>query len=336
MAGLGKVRLLRALTVAVCLSSAAQAEEVQIGGFVIPGSPAATIFYDYAEQLKTKSNGELTANLLIHGEGGPEEQILTGIRRGRIKVASLSTLVLSNIVPELGYLGAPFLFDSKEEFDYVVDNTILKVFEPLLADKNLTILRWLDLGGQNVYANRPILWPKDAVGVKLRATQDLAARLFLESVGADVIYLTSPETIPGLQTGLIDGGLTPTVAYAGTGLVPDAPHYMLTEHFFLGGFLVANKSWLEGLSDANRATVTDSFASNGEVRTVIKGMTDDAIASAGEQGFTAYPFTTEQRAVWKSMSAGTHRLLVAMIGSDTQAIADAIAAGRQDYNAQKP
>lgn len=329
------MRKLWAVLFVLCLSGAAHAEEVQVGGFVIPGSPAATIFYDYAEQLKNKSHGELEANLLIHGEGGPEEQILTGIRRGRIKVASLSTLVLSNIVPELGYLGAPFLFDSKDEFDYVVDNTILKVFEPLLADKNLTILRWLDLGGQNIYANRPILWPKDAVNVKLRATQDLAARLFLESVGADVIYLTSPETIPGLQTGLIDGGLTPTVAYAGTGLVPDAPHYMLTEHFFLGGFLVANKRWLEELSDAHRAIITQSFATNAEVRSIIAGMNTDAIASADQQGFTAYPFSAEQRAVWKSMSAGTHRRLIAMIGGDTQTIADAIAAGRETYAAHQ-
>lgn len=324
-----------ALSIALCLTSPSKAEEVQVGGFVIPGSPAATIFYDYAEQLKAKSDGELTANLLIHGEGGPEEQILTGIRRGRIKVASLSTLVLSNIAPELGYLGAPFLFDSKEEFDYVVDTTILKTFAPLLAEKDLTILRWLDLGGQNIYANRPILWPKDAVGVKLRATQDLAARLFLESVGADVIYLTSPETIPGLQTGLIDGGLTPTVAYAGTGLVADAPHYMLTQHFFLGGFLVASKSWLEGLSEEHRAIITESFASTDDVRQIIAGMNNDAIASAQDQGFTAYPFSAEQRAVWKSMSAGTHRRLVAEIGGNTRAIADAIAAGRENYVAQQ-
>lgn len=328
------MRLFYIAAVGVFISAFTQAEEVQVGGFVIPGSPAASIFYDYAEQLSIKSNGDLTANLLIHGEGGPEEQILTGIRRGRIKVASLSTLVLSNIVPELGYLGAPFLFDSKEEFDYVVDTTILKTFAPLLADKNLTILRWLDLGGQNIYANRPILWPKDAIGVKLRATQDLAARLFLESVGADVIYLTSPETIPGLQTGLIDGGLTPTIAYAGTGLVPDAPHFMLTEHFFLGGFLVANKSWLEGLSPEHRAIIADSFASTDDVRSIIAGMNDDALANATEQGFTAYPFSAVQRAAWTSMSVGTHRRLVAEIGGTTSDIADAIAVGRAAFATQ--
>lgn len=334
------MRVAWAAVLSLCLSlfpplSDVAAEEVQVGGFVIPGSPAATIFYDFADQLTEKSDGALTANLLIHGEGGPEEQILTGIRRGRIKVASLSTLVLSNIVPELGYLGAPFLFDSKDEFDFVVDTVILNAFAPLLADKNLTVLRWLDLGGQNIYANRPILWPRDATGVKLRATQDLAARLFLESVGADVIYLTSPETIPGLQTGLIDGGLTPTIAYAGTGLVADAPHFMLTEHFFLGSFLVANKRWLDGLSPAHRAIISEGFATTDDIRGIIAGMNETALAAASGQGFTAYTLTPEQRAAWKAKSVTTHPRLISEIGGSTPDIADAIATGRAAYAAMQ-
>ncbi len=311
----------------------AQAEQVEIGGFVIPGSPAATVFYDYAERLEAQSEGRLTPQLLIHGEGGPEEQILSGVRRGRIKVASLSSLVLSNILPELGYLGAPFLFDSKAEFDHVVDTVFFEVFTSLMAEKGLTILRWLDLGGQNIYANRPILWPQEAEGVRLRATQDIAARLFLESVGADVIYITSPETIPGLQTGLIDGGLTPTIAYTGTGLVPEAPHFMLTEHFFLGGFLLANTNWLDGLYEPDRRAVIDSFASTAGVRTIIAGMTATALANAGGEGFTAHVFTKDQRAAWKAASAGTHQRLIREIGGQTQAVADAINAGRTAYAA---
>lgn len=327
---------MRALLLFICLSlmSPAVAEEVEVGGFVIPGSPAATIFYDYAEQLASKSDGTLRANLLIHGEGGPEEQILTGIRRGRIKVASLSTLVLASIVPELGYLGAPFLFDSKDEFDFVVDTVFIDLFQPYLQERGLTILRWLDLGGQNIYANRPILWPDDAVDVRLRTTQDIASRLFLDAVGADVIYLTSPETIPGLQTGLIDGGLTPTVAYAGTGLVADAPHYMVTEHFYLGGFLVVNTRWLEGLEADQRSIVTESFASTSEARRIIGGMNADALAQADTQGFTAHRLSAAQRAAWKAASIGTHAELIETIGGRTDEIAAALAAGRAAFAAQ--
>ena len=313
-----------------------EAEEVNVGGFIIPGSIAAGLFYDYEKRLIEDSNGVLEPNLLIHGEGGPEEQILTGIRRGRIHVASLSTLVLSNIVPELAYLGAPFQFDSKEQFDHVVDTKFVEIFAPLLAERDLTILRWLDLGGQNIYANKPILWPRDAVGVRLRSTQDIASRLFLSSVGADVIYITSPETIPGLQTGLIEGGLTPTVAYVGTGLVPDAPHYMLTRHFYLGGFFVANTRWLEGLPDDLRGIVTDSFAPNEEIRAVMKQMISTALGMAEEQNFTVHELTPDQRAAWREASADTNSEIIAEIGGRTQDIADALAQARAGYVGAAP
>ena len=314
----------------------AQSEDVNVGGFIIRGSIAAGFFYDYEKRLIEDSGGILEPNLLIHGEGGPEEQILTGIRRGRIHVASLSTLVLSNIVPELAYLGAPFQFDSKEQFDHVVDTKFVEIFAPLLAERDLTILRWLDLGGQNIYANKPILWPRDAVGVRLRATQDIASRMFLESVGADVIYITCPETVAGLQTGLIDGGLTPTVAYVGTGLVPDAPHYTLTRHFYLGGFFVANTRWLEGLPDNLRRIVTETFASNAEIRAGMKQMITTALGLAEEQNFTVHELTSRQRAAWRDASADTNRKIIAEIGGRTQEIAYALARARNAYSAATP
>lgn len=309
----------------------ASAETVEIGGFIIPGSPAAEVFYDYAARIESESNGTLTPQLLIHGEGGPEEQILSGVRRGRLKLATLSSLVLSNVVPEMAYIGAPFLFETKEEFDYVVDHVFFEVFAPLMAEKGLTIIRWVDLGGQNIYANKPILWPKDAVGMRLRATQDIAARMFLESVGADVIYITSPETIPGLQTGLIDGGLTPTVAYTGTGLVPEAPHFMLTQHFFLGGFFLANTRWLDSLDARERSIILDNFASTDELREVIAGMNAKGLASAGEEGFTAHYFSEEQRAAWKAASVNTHEPMIEEIGGSSRLVANAIQAGRDAY-----
>ncbi|MBT4740060.1 MAG: TRAP transporter substrate-binding protein DctP, partial [Rhodospirillaceae bacterium] len=140
-------------------------------------------------------------------------------------------------------------------------------------------------------------------------------------------------TIPGLQTGMIDGGLTPTVAYTGTGLVSEAPHFNLTQHFFLGGFLLANTKWLEGLTDREQRIIIDTFASTQVVRQTIAGMNAAGLASAAEEGFTAHSFSAEQRAAWKAASVGTHGPLMSEIGGRTQDVADAIQVGRAAYAA---
>jgi TRAP-type transport system periplasmic protein len=324
-------RTLLSTAAALVATPAHAATEVAVGAYVIPGSPGAKLFTDFAEQLKTKSNGALVPNMLIHGEGGSEEQVLTALRRGRIQVASLSTLVLSSVMPEIGVLTIPFLHENLDEVDFIVDNFIIPRVNQLAADKGLVALRWLELGPQNIFARKPILNPADIKNVRIRTTQDLATKLFLEAVKADVIYLPSPDVIPSLQTGLLDGGVTPTVAYAETGLVRDAPHYSLVGFCQVGNLILANKKWLEALPSDQAQIVTGSYATNTEIRTLIRGAVNASLARQKDLGFTAYDLTPAQRAAWKAAAAGIDKRVIAELGGQSQSLFDAVQAGKRAF-----
>ena len=308
------------------------AETVTIGGFIPAGSIAARMFEDYGQTLATSSGGRLEPALLIHGEGGSEEQILSGIRRQRFQVAAISTLTLSSLIPEMGYLGTPYLFENKEQFDYVVDTHLIEILEPLLAEKGLTMLRWIDAGSQNVYANTPILLPEQAEGMRLRTTQDLAARLFLQAIEADVIYLPSPETMMALQTGMIDGGVNPVLSYAGTSLMTDAPHFILTEHFYVGVPLLANSRWLRRLPSDLRDLVTEGFWTNAEIRSGLATMINEALGQAEAQNFTVHRLTETQRAAWQAHASGIAEGLVSQLGGQTADIAAQLEQAKQAFS----
>ena len=309
--------------------------EVAVGAYLIPGTPSDALFKDFGRRLAADSAGALKPNMLVHGEGGSEEQVLIALRRGRIHVASLSTLILSSIIPEMGLLSAPYLFDSQDEFDFVLDSTIVPEANALAAAKGLVALRWIELGPNNLYAKKPILTPADAKGVRIRVSQDPAASLFLKAVGADVIYLASPDVVPGLQTGLIAGGITPTIGYAQTGITPEAPHLSVIEYTEIGNLLVANKSWLDGLPADQAKVVTGAFASNAEIRTVIRRMVADSMARQKELGFTAYELNASQRAEWRAAANGVTTQLIGQIGGGAQALFDAIQRGRAAFAARK-
>jgi TRAP-type C4-dicarboxylate transport system substrate-binding protein len=327
-------RSLIASAAALAAAPAFAATEVAVGAYVIPGSPGARLFTDFAAALKAKSNGALAPNMLIHGEGGSEEQVLTALRRGRIHVASLSTLVLSGTIPEIGVLTIPFLFDSVAELDFVVDSVVIPRIDALAADKGLTALRWLELGPQNIFARKPILAPSDAKNVRIRTTQDIATKLYLEAVQADVIYLPSPDVIPSLQTGLLDGGVTPAIAYAETGLVRDAPHYSLVGFCQVGNLILANKKWLEGLPPDLSAIVGESFADNAAIRALIRGFVAAGLARQKELGFTAYEMNTQQRAAWKAAAAGIDAKVIAELGGASQSLFDAVQAGKRAFTSR--
>jgi TRAP-type C4-dicarboxylate transport system substrate-binding protein len=327
-------RAVLAAPLALAARQALAATEVAVGAYVIPGSPGARLFQDFAERLRTRSNGALQTNMLIHGEGGSEEQVLTALRRGRIHVASLSTLVLSSVMPEVGILSAPFLYDSIAQADYVLDNFVIPRVNELAAAKGLVALRWMDLGPQNIYAKKPILSPDDIRHVRIRVTQDIATKLYLEALKADVIYLPSPDVIPSLQTGLIDGGVTPTIAYAETGIVPDAPHYTLVGFSQVGNMIVANKAWLENLPPALSRIVSEAYASNDEIRATLRALVAASLARAAELKFTPHTPDADQMTAWRAGAEGVAARVIADIGGQTQRLYDAVQDGRQAFAAK--
>jgi TRAP-type transport system periplasmic protein len=320
---------------ALAAAPARAATEVAVGAYVIPGSPGAKLFNDFAARMKELTNGALSPNMLIHGEGGSEEQVLTALRRGRIHVASLSTLVLSSVMPEVGVLTIPFLHDTLDEVDFIVDRFIIPRVNQLAADKGLVALRWLELGPQNIFATKPILTPADAKSVRIRTTQDIATKLFLEAAKADVIYLPSPDVIPSLQTGLLDGGVTPTIAYAETGLVRYAPHYALVGFCQVGNLILANKKWLEALPTDQSQIVQQAFAPNTDIRALIRGAAAAGLAREKELGFTSYTLTAAQRAAWKTVAAGIDKKVIAELGGQSQSLFDAVQEGKRAFIAQK-
>ena len=77
--------------------------------------------------------GDIDIKMLIHGELGSEENIVSGLRRGRVQYANLSALIASTIVPELSVLYMPYLFESRDEADYVLDNYLTREYSKLLG-----------------------------------------------------------------------------------------------------------------------------------------------------------------------------------------------------------
>lgn len=330
--------MMRVLAIALALLAgvASAATEINIGGFLLPGSTSDALFKDYAKALADRSSGAMTPKLLIYGEAGSEEQVLAGLRRGRLHVGSVSALALSSLVPELEVTKIPFLFDSVAEFDFIVDTVLLPEFEALIADKQLTVLRWIDLGELSLFGRKPLLRPEDVRGFRMRASSDAATQAFFGAVGADLVFVAAPEIVPSLQTGLLDGGAITTTAYAQTGLAPQAPHLTMTAHAYLGALLIANKPWLDGLPAEESGWVRDAFASNADIRTFFRAEAARLLAEADSRGFAIHRLTAEQRQVWRDATAASREKIISGSGAGGEAMYQKILAGRRSYAASRP
>lgn len=250
---------------ALALPLGTTAETWTVTSLASPGSVDERSWQTFVRNVETASAGRVRIKALIRGEAGTERAYLAGLRRGRTQLSSASFAGSAAIVPEVSVLSLPYLFQSVDEIDFAVDCYLDGPFRDLFAEKGLEVLRWYDIGWVNLYGTEPYRTPERAANVRLRSPASPAARVFLQRVGADVIVLPFDEIIVGLDTGLIDGGVTTGIMYEAA-LRDKAPYFVMTRHSYDVGFLLANRRWYRGLSEEDRALIERSFPATEWIR----------------------------------------------------------------------
>lgn len=274
--------------------------------------------------------------MYTRGQLGSEESMLTNLRRGRIHIGGYSLQGASSMVPELSILLAPYLFESSDEVDFVMDRYLVEAFTRLFAAQGAQFLQWAEVGWTNLYSVEPILTPAQAEGRAMRSSPALGARAFGESLGMDLISITFPEVIPALQTGLIEGGQSGTVMFALAGMGKEAPNMTLTRHAFDTGLIIANAKWWQGLRPAARQVLQDSFDKVQEGREGVRIVERELLQSGfAEMGVTVHDLDPDARDAWRQIAIRSHQGLIDDIGGDAQEIYDIIQEGKRAFREKR-
>ncbi len=303
---------------------------VNLGGTTVPDTPGEAVWLSFKNKAEDAAGGRLELRPLIYGQLGSEEQLLSGLRRGRIQFANLSAQVTSTVVPELSLLYAPFLFDDAGQADYVYDTYLTGLYRDLLSEHNLHLVTWYEIGFQSIYATRPIIVPDDARGRRFRVSSSLNARLFAEAIGADVIPLGFGDIVSSLQTGLIGAGENSVSLYARTGIADEAPHFSLTRHAFGVSVIVADKKWWDALPATDRNILTDSFPPITESRRLSRAQ-DLTDLNDPALGIIVHSLTDEQRDAWRVATADVTERLIEQLGGRSRDIYNLILKGKAEY-----
>ena len=321
----------------MCLQAGCQPADpdpslLRVAALTAPGTPWHDGWLSFQERVEADPATRLDLEMFVNGQLGSEESTLSSLRRGRIQMGGYSLHGLSTVVPELGVLLAPYLFESREEVDYIVDHHLSDIFEPMFADKGIELLRWSEVGWSHIYCRGPVLTPEDLRSVKVRASSAAGSQAFLEAIGADNIPVVFAEVIPALQTGLIDCGQGGIGMYAISGIARAAPHLTLTYHAFDTGLIIANQKWLGSLPDDQRAIVLGSLeptqAGRERLRGVLDRLTREELPA---YGVTFHALSDAERQAWREAIQGAHEDLLEKIGGRAEMVYSAILDGKRSF-----
>jgi len=307
--------------------------EMTVGGTGVPNTIGTQHFSEFKQSVE-EGLPNAKVKMLVFGQLGSEENIVSGLRRDRVQFANLSAIITSTLIPETALLYAPFLFNDEKEADFIFDNYLTDFYKELLAEKGLEFIAWSEIGFHNIYGKEPIILPKDAIGKRYRVSASLSSRYFAEAIGADLIPMGYGEIVQSLQTGLIEAGDNSIALYVKTGKEQEAPHYTLTRHSLGMSLMVARKAWWDKLSKEEQKVIAEAWPKVSIARKELRAEAKEDLGNAEKMGIIVHTLKSEQRALWKQASQGQTERMAETIGGRSQDLLNLIKRGKTEYQIQ--
>lgn len=329
---------MRTLLILICFvfAPAVQAEDVlkgRLGVFTFPDSEWWNQWMRFKDRID--ANPEIELEYYLSGELGSEQNLVNATRRNRVQIISVTGQGIASLVPAYNVVMTPFLFDSYEEADFVFDNYLAEPVQQMLADQGLVVLRWIETGWTILYSKeKQIRTPADMNGLTFRIAPNSFGEAFMRSLNADFAALDLADLTPGLQTGLLDGGVT-NVVFLSNQLTDLVSHATETNHTYESGAVLASKRWFDGATSSQQDALIAAYDTLEDLRRGTRSYVNGMIEKGSSQGLTYYSPTAEERTLWRAETADAIDLILDVAGPEGQRLWDLIQQGKQDYADRK-
>lgn len=260
------------------------------------GHPQVEGMEKFAEIVKEKSGGKITVRLFPGGTLGGDLQTISAMQGGTVEMTVVNAGLLGGISKDFALVDLPFLFDSPQQADAVMDGAFgTKLMEQLPA-KGLHGLGYWELGFRQLTNNRRAVKTVDDIsGLKIRVVQTPVMIDLFNALGANAVPMPFPEVYPALETGAIDGQENPFSLILTSKFYEVQKHLTVTRHVYNPQIvLISGKLW-DKLNDEEKKLIQDAV---NEARThqrgVSRSQSDEALAKLKEEGMEVTELPPEE------------------------------------------
>lgn len=338
-----KFRMLKVASIAVSvlffggIALGADTITVKVASVAPSGTPWMDTMVTIKKKVESDSAGQIKVKLYPGGQLGGENEIIAGVRKGRIQVAGITAGAMANIVPELNVLELPYLFDNLQEADYILDNHLYEPVKELLAKKGFILVSWAENGYRNIGSkNKLVKLPEDLKGIKIRSQESKVHLEFWKKVGASAVPIAVPEVLPALQTGVVDSfDNTPLFTLAAEWQTT-IKYFTYTQHIYQPGMVVVSKTFFDSLSpEMQKVMMGDGNGIAKDSRAGVRALDSKLLSTLKKTGVETYTPSSSELQQWKGAAAGLDKVLVGKLGGESRKIYDLILKGKQAYKSGK-
>ena len=230
------------------------ADTIKFGHVAPPFHGQAKGVDAFAAYVKEKTNGKIDIATFPAGQLGGERSMAEQVQAGTLQIASLTTAVLQNFVPQCAILDMPFIFPDRKTAYATLDDTEVqeKIFS-YFPKKGFAAIGWTENEIRDFTNNkRPVRTPEDIRGLKVRVMNSPVYLDTFKQLGASPVGIPFPETYNALQTGVIDAQENPILTTVLMKFTEVTKYVTRTQHCLTECIIVVGNDYWASLSPAEQ------------------------------------------------------------------------------------
>lgn len=265
-----------------------------------PAHHIAKVVEAFAADVKTRSNGEVEVKVFGASQAHKPNENFPAVARGSIESALSVNFQWGNTVPEMNVTVIPYFLTDLEKLKKFPNSPAAKLLESKLESKGVKNIAWFYTTRQSIFTSgkKPIVNTDDFKGIKIRGLNKLADAA-LEAVGAAPSALPGDEVYNGLQTGIIDAGLTDVSAAYSRKYYEVQKYGTVAPYFSVYFHLYVNPAWWNKLEPKHRDAIAAAAAkAEKDSIAVTEKTAEDAIVELRNKGMQIHVQTPAESKAW--------------------------------------
>ena len=261
-----------------------------------PKGIAATLL---AERVNTEMNGKACMEVFPSSQLYNDDQVLEAMLAGDVQMAAPSLSKFEKFTKKFRLFDLPFMFDDIAAVDRFQSSADGQKLKESMKRRGLLGLAFWHNGMKQFSANKPLVTPSDAAGLKFRVQPSDVLVAQMEALNANPQKMAFSEVYGALQTGVVDGQENTWSNIYSQKFFEVQDGITETNHGIIDYLLVVSVAWWDGLPDDVRnqlGTIVDEVtaARNAESNRVNEEAKQAIIAA----GSAVRTLNNEQRAEW--------------------------------------
>lgn len=223
---------------------------LRLGTLAPEGTPWADLLERFKAQVDAASKGKVRVRLFLNGRAGAEGDMLAKMAEKKLEGGGFTSTGLSALVPDLALLELPFLFESDDEADFVMDTVLRDEMARRFEAKGLHLYCWAVNGWADFGStSRAILTAADLRAAHPWARESEERRAFWSALGVKPVAIPVPDVAAALAEGKVDlYETTPLFAAAGQWFT-STKHWTHSMHVYQPAAIVFDLAWWRALPD---------------------------------------------------------------------------------------